>query len=181
MTPTTVIEIGRQAVEVTLLISAPLFIAALVTGLLISIFQAATQINEATLSFVPKLIVVFTTLDRRRAVDDHGIDQLRAAALRIHSEYYRMISFTSAQLDAWLTAFIFPAGAHLRPAGQRPHLQQYRPAATYPSDGWTGHHDRQCRYHRQRLRYLPVPGSALRSSTSSAHCSVSPCASPSRR
>jgi flagellar biosynthesis protein FliQ len=62
MTPTTVIEIGRQAVEVTLLISAPLFIAALVTGLLISIFQAATQINEATLSFVPKLIVVFITL-----------------------------------------------------------------------------------------------------------------------
>lgn len=62
MTPTTVIEIGRQAVEVTLLVSAPLFIAALVTGLLISIFQAATQINEATLSFVPKLIVVFFTL-----------------------------------------------------------------------------------------------------------------------
>jgi flagellar biosynthesis protein FliQ len=62
MTPTTVIEIGRQAVEVTLLISAPLFIAALATGLLISIFQAATQINEATLSFVPKLIVVFATL-----------------------------------------------------------------------------------------------------------------------
>ena len=62
MTPATVIEIGRQAVEVTLLISAPLFIAALATGLLISIFQAATQINEATLSFVPKLIVVFVTL-----------------------------------------------------------------------------------------------------------------------
>ncbi len=62
MTPTTVIEIGRQAVEVTLLVSAPLFIAALVTGLLISVFQAATQINEATLSFVPKLIVVFITL-----------------------------------------------------------------------------------------------------------------------
>ncbi|MEW6513291.1 MAG: flagellar biosynthesis protein FliQ [Pseudomonadota bacterium] len=62
MTPSTVIDIGRQAVEVTLLISAPLFIAALATGLLISIFQAATQINEATLSFVPKLIVVFVTL-----------------------------------------------------------------------------------------------------------------------
>ena len=62
MTPTTVIEIGRQAVEVTLLISAPLFIAALVTGLLISIFQAATQINESTLSFVPKLIVLFITM-----------------------------------------------------------------------------------------------------------------------
>ncbi|MDO8959929.1 MAG: flagellar biosynthesis protein FliQ [Rhodocyclaceae bacterium] len=62
MTPTAVVEIGRQAVEVLLLISAPLFIAALATGLIISIFQAATQINEATLSFVPKLITVFLTL-----------------------------------------------------------------------------------------------------------------------
>ena len=62
MTPTTVIDIGRQAVEVMLLVSAPLFIAALVTGLIISIFQAATQINEMTLSFVPKLIAIFVTL-----------------------------------------------------------------------------------------------------------------------
>ena len=62
MTPTTVIDIGRQAMEVLLLVSAPLFIAALVTGLLVSIFQAATQINEATLSFVPKLLVIFVTL-----------------------------------------------------------------------------------------------------------------------
>lgn len=62
MTPTTVVEIGRGALEVTLMISAPLFIAALVTGLIVSIFQAATQINEATLSFVPKLVVIFITL-----------------------------------------------------------------------------------------------------------------------
>lgn len=62
MTPTTVIEIGRQAVEITLLVSAPLFIAALVTGLLVSIFQAATSINEATLSFVPKVTAIFVTL-----------------------------------------------------------------------------------------------------------------------
>ena len=62
MTPTTVIELGRQAVEVTLLVSAPLFLAALVTGLIISIFQAATQINEMTLSFVPKLVATFVTL-----------------------------------------------------------------------------------------------------------------------
>lgn len=62
MTPTTVVEIGRNAVEITLMISAPLFIAALVTGLIVSIFQAATQINEATLSFVPKLIAIFITL-----------------------------------------------------------------------------------------------------------------------
>ena len=62
MTPTTVIVLGRQALELTLLVSAPLFIAALVTGLIISIFQAATQINEQTLSFVPKLIATFITL-----------------------------------------------------------------------------------------------------------------------
>lgn len=62
MTPTTVVEIGRNAMEIMLLVSAPLFIAALVTGLLVSIFQAATQINEATLSFVPKLLVIFVTL-----------------------------------------------------------------------------------------------------------------------
>ena len=62
MTPTAVIELGRQAVEVTLLVSAPLFIAALVTGLVISIFQAATQINEVALSFVPKLVAIFVTL-----------------------------------------------------------------------------------------------------------------------
>ncbi|MBL8434040.1 MAG: flagellar biosynthesis protein FliQ [Zoogloea sp.] len=62
MTPITVIDLGRQALELTLLVSAPLFIAALVTGLVISIFQAATQINEQTLSFVPKLIATFITL-----------------------------------------------------------------------------------------------------------------------
>ena len=62
MSPSTVVEIGRQAVEVMLLLSAPLFIAALATGLLISIFQAATQINEATLSFVPKILAAVATL-----------------------------------------------------------------------------------------------------------------------
>ncbi len=62
MTPTTVINIGREALEITLLVSAPLFAAALITGLLVSIFQAATQINEATLSFVPKLLMIFTTM-----------------------------------------------------------------------------------------------------------------------
>jgi len=59
MTPQMVMDIGRQAVEVTLMMAAPLFLAALVTGLTVSIFQAATQINEMTLSFVPKLIAIF--------------------------------------------------------------------------------------------------------------------------
>lgn len=62
MTPTTVIEIGRGAIEVLLVVSSPLFITALAVGLLVSIFQAATQINEATLSFVPKVVGIFVTL-----------------------------------------------------------------------------------------------------------------------
>ncbi|MBP9653521.1 MAG: flagellar biosynthesis protein FliQ [Rhodocyclaceae bacterium] len=62
MTPATVVELGRVAIEVTLLVAAPLFLAALVTGLVVSVFQAATQINEMTLTFVPKLIAIFVTL-----------------------------------------------------------------------------------------------------------------------
>lgn len=62
MTPETVMEIGRQALQMTLVLSGPLLLAALVTGLIISIFQAATQINEQTLSFIPKLVVMFITL-----------------------------------------------------------------------------------------------------------------------
>ncbi len=62
MTPETVMTIGRQALELTLMVSAPLLLTALVIGLLISIFQAATQINEMTLSFIPKLIGMFVVL-----------------------------------------------------------------------------------------------------------------------
>jgi flagellar biosynthetic protein FliQ len=56
VTPEAVMDIGRQAVEMTLMLSAPLLLAALVIGLIVSIFQAATQINEQTLSFIPKLV-----------------------------------------------------------------------------------------------------------------------------
>ncbi|MHB1618451.1 MAG: flagellar biosynthesis protein FliQ [Sulfuricella sp.] len=62
MTPESVITIGQQALEITLLVSAPLLLSALAVGLLVSIFQAATQINEMTLSFIPKLLVMFFVL-----------------------------------------------------------------------------------------------------------------------
>ena len=62
MTPELVMDIGRKAVEMTLLMSGPLLLAALVIGLIVSIFQAATQINEQTLSFIPKLVGIFLTL-----------------------------------------------------------------------------------------------------------------------
>ncbi len=62
MTPELVMNIGRQAIEMTLFLSGPLLLAALVIGLIISIFQAATQINEQTLSFIPKLLGMFIVL-----------------------------------------------------------------------------------------------------------------------
>ena len=62
MTPESVMAIGRGAIEVSLLLAAPALLVALAIGLIVSIFQAATQINEQTLSFIPKLVGVFVTL-----------------------------------------------------------------------------------------------------------------------
>ncbi|MFL6710115.1 MAG: flagellar biosynthesis protein FliQ [Massilia sp.] len=62
MTPETVMTMGRNAMEVTLMVAAPMLLVALIIGLIVSIFQAATQINEATLSFIPKLIGIFVAL-----------------------------------------------------------------------------------------------------------------------
>ncbi|BBE51534.1 flagellar biosynthetic protein fliQ [Ferriphaselus amnicola] len=62
MTPESVMTIGRQALELTLMVSAPLLLTALIVGLVVSIFQAATQINEMTLSFIPKLIAMFLVM-----------------------------------------------------------------------------------------------------------------------
>ena len=56
MTPETVMTIGQRALEITLMLAAPMLLAALVTGLVVGAFQAATQINEMTLSFIPKLL-----------------------------------------------------------------------------------------------------------------------------
>jgi flagellar biosynthetic protein FliQ len=62
MTPETVMDVGRFAIETTLLIAGPMLAISLIVGLLISSFQAMTQINEATLTFVPKVIAVFLAL-----------------------------------------------------------------------------------------------------------------------
>jgi flagellar biosynthetic protein FliQ len=59
MTPQSVITLIQQALQVLVLIAAPLLLTALVVGLIVSIFQAATQINEMTLSFIPKLLAMF--------------------------------------------------------------------------------------------------------------------------
>jgi flagellar biosynthesis protein FliQ len=62
MTPETVVTIGRQALEMTLMLAAPLLLTALAVGLIVGIFQAATQINEMTLSFIPKLLAMAAVL-----------------------------------------------------------------------------------------------------------------------
>jgi flagellar biosynthetic protein FliQ len=62
MTPESVLSLAQQALQVTLLMAAPPLLAALLTGLLVSVFQAATQINEMTLSFIPKLLAIFVVL-----------------------------------------------------------------------------------------------------------------------
>jgi flagellar biosynthetic protein FliQ len=62
MNPQSVITLGQQALYVMLMIAAPMLVAALVVGLIVSILQAATQINEMTLSFIPKLIAILASL-----------------------------------------------------------------------------------------------------------------------
>lgn len=62
MTPESVMTLGQQAIEMTLMLASPLLLSALLIGLVVSIFQAATQINEQTLSFIPKLLGIFLML-----------------------------------------------------------------------------------------------------------------------
>lgn len=62
MTPQDVVELTRHTVETVLLVAAPMLIAALVVGLTVSIFQAATQIQEQTLTFAPKIVAVLLAL-----------------------------------------------------------------------------------------------------------------------
>ncbi|ENH7654654.1 flagellar biosynthesis protein FliQ [Campylobacter jejuni] len=62
MDESTLVALGVQTFKITLLLSLPMLLAGLITGLVISIFQATTQINEMTLSFVPKIILVVVIL-----------------------------------------------------------------------------------------------------------------------
>ena len=62
MTPETVITQGRDALQLALMLAAPLLLTSLAVGVLVGIFQAATQINEMTLSFIPKLVAMSAVL-----------------------------------------------------------------------------------------------------------------------
>ncbi len=62
MTPTDVLELARESIWVTLKVGGPILIIALIVGLSISLVQALTQVQEMTLSFVPKIIAIFVSL-----------------------------------------------------------------------------------------------------------------------
>lgn len=62
MTPMDVLDIGREAIFLLLKVAGPLMLVALVAGLVVALFQALTQIQEMTLTFVPKIVLVFLTL-----------------------------------------------------------------------------------------------------------------------
>jgi flagellar biosynthetic protein FliQ len=62
VSPQGVVTIGQQALTVMLLLAAPLLLTSLVVGLVVSVLQAATQINEMTLSFIPKLVATLVVL-----------------------------------------------------------------------------------------------------------------------
>jgi len=62
MTPEAVMDLAYRGMQVALMLAAPMLLAALLIGLLVSLFQAATQINEMTLSFIPKILGVFLVL-----------------------------------------------------------------------------------------------------------------------
>lgn len=62
MTPETIITLGQRGLELAILVSAPMLLVGLVVGVLISMFMAATQINEMTLTFVPKLLAIAAVL-----------------------------------------------------------------------------------------------------------------------
>ncbi|MQL50580.1 MULTISPECIES: flagellar biosynthesis protein FliQ [Photorhabdus] len=61
MTPESVMALGTEAMKVALALAAPLLLSALLCGLIVSLLQAATQVNEMTLSFIPKILAVFVT------------------------------------------------------------------------------------------------------------------------
>ena len=86
MNAQTVISLVQQALEILVLVSAPLLLTALAVGLLISVFQAATQINEMTLSFIPKLLAMFL-------VGLRAMVRTATAAMTPHAE--RLIAFAA--------------------------------------------------------------------------------------
>ena len=125
------------------MIAAPMLLMALAIGLVVSIFQAATQINEMTLSFIPKLVGVFVALlvagpwmlsvmlDYMRHIftnfPRHGRITSPFSPNRSHALKYAfsMITVTSAELQTWIASFLWPLTRILGPDCRRTAVRQY--------------------------------------------------------
>lgn len=117
MTPESVMMMGTEAMKVALALAAPLLLVALVTGLIISILQAATQINEMTLSFIPKIIAVFIAIiillplllpDRGCSICCWITSAPCSLTCRISSGSRTMLQVTSEQWLSWLSLYFWP-------------------------------------------------------------------------
>ncbi len=115
MTPETVMTIAQRALEMTVMLAAPLLLVALLVGLLVGIFQAATQINEMTLSFIPKLIGMATALLIAGPWMLKRADQLHAHAHREHPHLDRLSrrrrpcrSIAYSQIEGWIGLAFWP-------------------------------------------------------------------------
>ena len=115
-----VFAFGQQGLTMLLTVAAPMLLTVLVVGLVVSIFQAATQINEATLSFVPKILAAVAVMaiagpwmlstlveyHPAHAAGDSRRPRLTRAACRRHR--LAMITFTEAQLTGWVIPLLWP-------------------------------------------------------------------------
>lgn len=110
MTPESVMATGYQAMKVGLALATPLLLASLISGLLISLLQAATQINEMTLSFIPKILAVFATTVVAGPTDAQPAAGLYAHPIQqsAYPDRLAMITFDPAQLTLWLGQFFWP-------------------------------------------------------------------------
>ena len=91
MTEGKVLEVTRHALEIILIVGGPVLIVGLVVGVIISIFQAATQVNEPTLSFLPKMVAMFATFFCFRFLDDICINRLYYHPLWFHTKFNSLI------------------------------------------------------------------------------------------
>ena len=114
MTPEMVMTVGRHALEMTLMLAAPLLLTALAVGLIVGIFQAATQINEMTLSFIPKLLAMAAVLAIAGPWMMPHAGRVHARAHRKHSRADRLTTdepidaLTTGQLEGWVAQGFFP-------------------------------------------------------------------------
>lgn len=110
MTPESVMALGTEAMKVALALAAPLLLAALISGLVVSLLQAATQINEMTLSFIPKILAVVATIIIAGPSDVEPAAGLHAHPVQqpAHPDRLTVLTFDSAQLTVWLSHYFWP-------------------------------------------------------------------------